>query len=119
MAEYYLQPPLPPLLPHSLILGTSHIVEIKKGGLHVGIYVITSSLRRRGVILPLDVWSALVSSIDAINFEIDCMRGIPLGTTSGSSIVDYGFIEQSNQYNVTTSIGNVPQPLAPYIDTNN
>jgi hypothetical protein len=118
MAQYYIQPSMPPILPHSLILGTSQVVEIKKGGLHVGIYVITSSLRRRGVILPVDVWTALVSSVDAINFEIDSMRGIPLGTTSAASLFDYGFIEQGGQYNVATSNGNTAQPAAVYSQKN-
>jgi hypothetical protein len=118
MAQYYIQPTVPHLLPHSLILGSSHVVEIKKGGLHVGIYVITSSLRRRGVILPVDVWTALVSSVDAINFEIDCMRGIPLGTTSASSIFDYGFIEEGGQYNVTPNNGNTAQPITIYSQQN-
>ena len=113
MDQYCIQRPLPPILPHSLILGQSHVVEIKKGGLHVGIYVITSSLRRRGVILPLDVWTTLVNSADTINCEIDCMRGIPLGTTSGSAFFDYGFIEEGNQYIVDgSSSANAVQPGA-------
>ena len=111
MAQYYIQPTIPHLLPHSLILGSSHVVEIKKGGLHVGIYVITSSLRRRGVILPVDIWTALVSAVEGINCEIDSMRGIPIGTTSASSIFDYGFIEEGSQYNITTNNGNTTQPL--------
>jgi hypothetical protein len=118
MAQYYIQPTVPHLLPHSLILGSSHVVEIKKGGLHVGIYVITSSLRRRGVILPVDVWTALVSSADAINFEIDSMRGIPLGSTSASSIFNYGFIEESGQYNVAPNNGNTTQPTTIYSQPN-
>ena len=45
--------------PYHLYLGDSHVVEVKKGGLHIGIYLITPTSRRRGVVLPLDAWLAL------------------------------------------------------------
>lgn len=33
--------------PYHIYLGDTHVVEVKKGGLQIGIYLITATLRRR------------------------------------------------------------------------
>jgi hypothetical protein len=69
-------------LPYYIYIGDTHIVEVKRGGEQIGIYVITPSLRRRGVVLPYNVWSELISSIDIINLAIDLTKGtLGLNTT--------------------------------------
>jgi len=59
-------------------LAGTHVVDVKKGGLYVGIYVKTKSNRRRGVILPYAAWTALLGKIDTVNLGIDFERGLAL-----------------------------------------
>ena len=61
--------------PYYIYLGDNHVVEVKRGGLQIGIYVITTSLRRRGVVLPTKVWRDLTECIDIINLAIDLATG--------------------------------------------
>jgi hypothetical protein len=87
--------------PYTVNLGTTHVVEVKNGGLYVGIYALTKSNRRRGVILPFGVWLTLVESIDQINGAIDRARGFALGTAE--SITSYGhMIRNGNEWSTIT-----------------
>ena len=76
-------------------------MEVKNGGFHVGIYVLTKSNRRRGVILPFSIWLTLLESIDCINSRIDCARGFGSGTAE--SITSYGhMVRIGNEWNSLT-----------------
>jgi hypothetical protein len=57
--------------PYHVYLGDTHVVEVKKGATHIGIYLITPSLRRRGVVLPIAIWQALQESIPLVNLAVD------------------------------------------------
>jgi len=75
MELHFIEVPHTPALPYYIYLGDNHIVEVKRGGEQIGIYVITPSLRRRGVVLPSAVWTDLINSIDIINLAIDLAKG--------------------------------------------
>ena len=60
--------------PYHIYLGETHVVKVKKGGLQVGIYLITPTLRRRGVVLPLDAWIALQNSAELVNIAVGCAQ---------------------------------------------
>ena len=62
--------------PYHVYLSDKHVVEVKKGGLNIGIYLITPTNRRRGVVLPLSAWEALQDSTEIINLAIDYAKGI-------------------------------------------
>ena len=75
MELHFLEVPHSRSLPYYIYLGDNHIVEVKTGGEQIGVYVITASLRRRGVVLPYVVWTELINSIDIINLAIDLAKG--------------------------------------------
>jgi hypothetical protein len=62
--------------PYHIYLGDHHVLEVKKGGEKIGIYLITPTLRRRGVLLPLTVWIDLQNSIDIVNLAIQFSQGL-------------------------------------------
>jgi hypothetical protein len=68
--------------PYFVYLSDTHVVEVKQGGLYIGIYLITSTSRRRGVVLPLQAWVALQNCTDIVNLAIDYSQGIDNDNTS-------------------------------------
>ena len=84
---------------HSIYLGDSHVVDVKKDGLYIGIYVITQTKRRRGVILPLTAWRALLDSTDIINLGIAFQRGDVLSPSITSSLHDQYYGCTRHDYN--------------------
>jgi hypothetical protein len=76
--------------PQHVYLGDTHVVEVKKGGLHIGIYLITPTSRRRGVVLPLDVWLLLQQSLDTVNKGINTALGIIEDGPIEEPTVDHG-----------------------------
>jgi hypothetical protein len=90
---------------HDIYLGTTHVVEVKKGGLYIGVYLITRTQRRRGVILPYDIWLDLVNSIDVINLGIDFARDTSLGTAPYTPKQYYGGLQGAGfNYGVTPTV---------------
>jgi hypothetical protein len=63
-----------PVYPYQVYLSNTHVVEVKKGGTHIGIYLITETDRLRGVVLPLTIWWALQNSMSIINVAISCAQ---------------------------------------------
>ena len=106
---------------HIIYLGPTHAVEVKKGGLYIGIYIITASNRRRGVILPQAVWTDLQNSIDVINLAIELAGGKQFSTTPHSTNEPHLSSPEGCQYGVTpanaaygyTSWANAPTHNAP------
>ena len=91
---------------HIIYIGNSHVVEVKKGGLRIGIYVITKTQRRRGVILPYDTWISLINSIDVINLGLDFARELPLNSTGWSTNQQqqqYASVQGGYNYGVTAT----------------
>jgi hypothetical protein len=75
--------------PQHVYLGDSHVVEVKKGGLHIGIYLITPTSRRRGVVLPLDVWLLLQTSLETVNQAINTSLAIiQNGDNTGDTVTN-------------------------------
>jgi hypothetical protein len=98
----YKKRPYLPTSQHTIYLGTSHVVEVKKGGLYIGIYVITETSPRRGVILPHATWTALQESIDIINLGIEFARGTSLSTVNYTTDQQkYGTLQGSCKYGFT------------------
>jgi len=69
--------------PFKIPLGDTHLSEVKKGGLYIGIYVITPTLSKRGIILPHSAWKYLTESVHIIDLAIQSARDIALGHTTG------------------------------------
>jgi hypothetical protein len=108
------------LLPHAgppfnISLGDTHLVEVKKGGLYIGIYVITPSLRKRGAILPHSAWKALVESADIINSAIDFSRRIALGESdqNGRQYFNTGGDIFGAGTRFYTYVGDIPSTTTP------
>ena len=60
----------------SIQLGTRHVAEVRyRRCLGVGIYVITSSGKKRGVFLPENCWRELVNKIYDLNKQIEESKG--------------------------------------------
>ena len=64
--------------PYAIPLGETHKIEVKKGGLYIGVYLITPTLARRGLILPRTVWNILLQKTLIINSGIARAREIVL-----------------------------------------
>ena len=62
--------------PYHIYLSDTHVVEVKKGGQYIGIYLITPTARRRGVVLPLAVWVALQNSFQQVNYAVSISQGV-------------------------------------------
>jgi hypothetical protein len=78
--------------PYHVYLGPSHVVEVKKGGQQIGIYLITPTHRRRGVLLPINIWYILQNSIDIVNLAINFSQGV-----ISSEQYDFGWGSASGQ----------------------
>jgi hypothetical protein len=80
--------------------GDTHLVEVKKGGGRIGIYLETRTRRRRGVVLPYQAWIDLLASLDAINLAIDFAGGVSFESSSSLSDSLFGsFTERNNVSN--------------------
>ena len=60
---------------YRVYLGAGFLAEIQKKGTKVGIYTLTATGRKRGVVLPVEVWRTLDSSRDIIKTAIDICDG--------------------------------------------
>ena len=57
-------------------LGINHIAEIRKNGKAVGIYKLSAvSRKKRGLSLPLDVWTSLQNQLPLINLNLQFANG--------------------------------------------
>ena len=107
--------------PYHLYLGETHVVEVKKGGLHVGIYLITPTSRRRGVVLPLDAWITLQNSVSIVNEAINRIiqqtyHGMPEPNISNDQKgadcgPDNKYIYATNQTTETPYLHNIPRDV--------
>ena len=86
--------------PYYVYLTDTHVVEVKKGGHNIGIYLITPTSRRRGVVLPLTAWIALQNAISTVNLAIDISQGQQISNNNnygeqqeGYSRYDYNSLE--------------------------
>lgn len=82
--------------PYHVYLGDKHVIEVKKGGLKVGIYLITPTSRRRGVVLPLEVWITLQQSFDIVNTAINLSRQIIQDGYSGEDTATTDVVTYQN-----------------------
>ena len=105
--------------PYHVYLGPSHVVEVKKGAQQIGIYLITATHRRRGVVLPIDIWYILQNSIDLVNLAIDFSKGLIVESNYDCSTSNqYGHGWWDGQYpggNATTGL--TPKFEEPYRDS--
>jgi len=79
--------------PYHIYLSEKHVIEVKKGGQHIGIYLITRTNRRRGVVLPLSAWIALQDFAGIVNLAIEYAKGtvfVDADGDGGSELVSYG-----------------------------
>ena len=60
---------------YRVYLGNSFVAEVQKKGTRVGIYTLTTRDRKRGVVLPVEVWRTLDASRDIIKTAIDICGG--------------------------------------------
>ena len=70
---------------HTVYLDQTHIVEVRKQGQQIGIYTITKSGKKRGILLPLTTWQSLNKLTNLINVTIDLAVGS----------IDFNQIEQT------------------------
>jgi len=78
--------------PYTVWLDDTHITEVKKGGQQVGIYTITPTLKKRGILLPVETWYALYKYRNHVNLSVDLATGI-----ISPSQVSYLLNQQSTQ----------------------
>ena len=83
--------------PYTIYLGETHVVEVKKGGLYIGVYLITPTLARRGLILPRTVWKILIEQTLTINSAIDSARKLVLEKSTSKNGKQNGRRILSNQ----------------------
>ena len=56
-------------------LDATHVVEVRKQGEQIGIYTVTASGKKRGILLPIDTWRSLEKFRHLINVSIDLSVG--------------------------------------------
>ena len=95
--------------PYHVYLGDKHVVEVKKGGQQIGIYLITPTARRRGVVLPVEAWIALQNSVEVVNLAIGFSQG---GLNDGAE-------ERLNQYGYGNRLDSIASQWRPSQQTNN
>lgn len=61
--------------PSTVYLDATHLTEVRKGGHQIGIYTLTTTGKKRGILLPTDIWYALVRCSNLINVTIDLTTG--------------------------------------------
>jgi hypothetical protein len=88
---------------NDISLCPTHLVDVKKGGLYIGIYVKAINDKRRGVILTYAAWIGLLNKIDTINLGIDFERGVALGTADALYGNWYNGVRQEQSANYDTS----------------
>ena len=87
-------------------LGINHIAEIRKKGKAVGIYKLTAvSRKKRGLSLPLHVWTSLQNQLPLINLNLQFANG-----TVGVDILEGLFTPQPSDNNTD---GNVIENFDP------
>ena len=60
---------------HIIYLDATHIVEVRKYGTQIGIYTITTTGKKRGILLPIDTWKALDKLRNLVNVTVDLAEG--------------------------------------------
>lgn len=78
------QAALPLTPPYRVFVDPTHLTEVRKGGQQIGIYTLTATRKKRGVLLPIDTWYALERHRNLINVSIDLANG----TISSANLVD-------------------------------
>ena len=57
--------------PYIVQVDANHVVEVRKKGLQVGIYTLTVSGKKRGILLPVKTWRSLERLHRLINVALD------------------------------------------------
>ena len=65
-------------------LDALHIVEVRKQGEEVGLYKLTASGKKRGILLPIDVWQTLGKFRNLINVAVD----LSVGTLTSDKVAE-------------------------------
>lgn len=66
----------PPICgPCTIPLDTNHVAEVRNKGKQIGIYAVTQSGKKRGILLPVDTWHSLGKHVNLINVALDLVNG--------------------------------------------
>ena len=74
-------------------LDATHVVEVRKQGEQIGIYTVTTSGKKRGILLPIDSWHSLEKYRHLINVAID----LSVGTLTTEKVAETVFHSQQQQ----------------------
>lgn len=62
--------------PGTIHIDSNHIAEVRKQGQQLGIYTLTTTGKKRGILLPIDTWYSLLQHSNLINVLIDVETGV-------------------------------------------
>lgn len=77
-------------------LDSTHIAEVRKQGQQLGIYTVTASGKKRGILLPIETWHAIEKYRHLINVAVD----LSLGSLTTDKVAETIFQQQRNIHQV-------------------
>ena len=77
-------------------LDATHIAEVRKQGEQLGIYTVTASGKKRGILLPIDTWHAIEKYRHLINVAVD----LSVGVLTTDKVAETVFQHQQQQQQV-------------------
>ena len=103
-----------PVSAYIVNLDATHIVEVRKQGEELGIYKVTISGKKRGVLLPIAIWHTLVKFRHLINVAVD----LSVGTLTTEKVAETVNQHIHSCHQQVQPVNNPSQSIK-YIYTNN
>lgn len=86
--------------PYKVFVDATHLTQVPKGGEHIGIYALTPTGKKRGILLPVDTWYALERYRNLINVSIDLATGKLTPASVTETIYPQQYYQQQHQDNL-------------------
>ena len=89
-----------PVAPYVVQLDATHVIEVRNKGQQLGIYTVTPSGKKRGVLLPIDTWYSLERNRNLVNVAIDLATGSVAPSTVLDTVFNHNYYQAQHQEQV-------------------
>ena len=76
--------------PFYFLLGNTHVIEIKKGGTYLGLYFLTKTRKKRGVIFHESVWNLIQKAAHGVDAVLGFAKAVAAGKGNKEHEYHYG-----------------------------
>jgi hypothetical protein len=76
--------------PFYFLLGNTHVIEIKKGGTYLGLYFLTKTRKKRGVIFHESVWNLIETASHGVDAVFGFTKALAAGKGNKEHEYHYG-----------------------------